>query len=287
MTSLINHRGSDVHFAQHDPATALASLFRPISRGPRPKGLDLTVEHDGASIRFTSFEWLDSRDQSVLLAAVGLAGIDGADLHSDVEGAIGQQLWLDLQPTAKATSDSAVAITTTHYALLKAAGLGTSSRDYERLKDALYRLSQVGCRAKANGWDWSMRFLSYAANDDGTVHIALNSRFAAALAGQFVRVSMTERRQLGHDVAQLTHTWLNAAIRPGSSMSVMLDNLAYRVWGTEPQTEPTRRKRRLKLSKALDEISQLHGWKVSITGKGIRAKATIKRPKVQSDLVSC
>lgn len=279
MTSLIDYRGEDVLFAKHDPATALASLFRPISRGPRPKGLDITVNHESASIRFTSFEWLDSRDQSILLAVIGIAAMEGADLHSGVEGPIGQKLWLDLQPTAKATAASAIAITTTHYALLQAIGMDDSSKGYERLKEALYRLSQVGCRVKASGWDWSMNFLSYAAHDDGTVHIALNGRFAEALAGQHIRVSMEERRQLSHDVSQIVHAWMSAALRPGGTMTVMADRLAVRVWGTIAQTDDTLRKRRSRLVKAIQDIALLHGWKVAVDGRGKRTKLTIHRPR--------
>ena len=56
------------------------------------------------------------------------------------------------------------------------------------------------------------------------------------------------------------------------------DRLAEKVWGPPSKAAATNRKRRERIGKALDEISKLHGWNVKIEGRGVAAKATIKRP---------
>lgn len=284
MSSRIDLRGSDVSFALHDPATALASLFRPVSKGQRPKGLEVHTEFDGLKLMFTCWEWLDTRDQSVLLAAVGMAGLENVTLSAAAPGEIGQQLWADLEPTKDALKGKAVVVTTTYYALLQAAGLptrGGETGDYERIKEILYRLSQLGCRVKKDGYDWSMRMLSYASSPDGTIHIALNERISQALGGgQNVRISMDERRQLKTEPAQVMHAWLTAITRPGAKgLWMRLDAIAARVWGVDTKSESTQRTRRQKLVEAIADIES-QGWKVEQKGRGVRHQARFIRPKI-------
>lgn len=284
MSSRIDLRGSDVSFALHDPATALAALFRPVSKGQRPKGLEVHTEFDGLKLMFTCWEWLDTRDQSVLLAAVGMAGIDNVSLSAAAPGEIGQQLWADLEPTKDALKGKAVVVTTTYYALLQAAGLptrGGEKGDYERIKDILYRLSQLGCRVKKDGYDWSMRMLSYASSPDGTIHIALNERISQALGGgQNVRISLDERRQLKTEPAQVMHAWLTAITRPGAKGLWMgVDAISARVWGVDTKSESTQRTRRQKIVEAMADIES-QGWKVEQKGRGARHQARFARPKI-------
>ncbi len=268
-------------FAMHDPATALASIFRPVCRGRRPKGLDVTYAFDGLSLRFVNFEWLDVREQSILLACCALAGISSQDLDREAPGKIGQQLWLDLEPKEKAVIDKAVVVTTTYYQLLESAGMATGKLDYERLKEMLFRLASTSCRAKKDGYDWSMRLLSYAARPDGSISIALNSRFSAALAGHHIRTSLKERQALPSEIAELTHCYLTAWIREGHHQRIKLDNLAVKVWGVESANGETIRKRRERIGDALRSIGDLSGWKVDVSGRGEHAMATIWRVRVK------
>ncbi len=281
MSSLIDLRGCDVSFALHDPATALASLFRPVTRGKRPKGLEVHSEFGGLKLMFTCWEWLDTRDQSILLAAVGMAGIQHAKLSASAAGEIGKQLWADLEPSLDAMKGQAVVVTTTYYALLQAAGLGTSENDYDRVKAILYRLSQLGCRVTKDGYDWSMRMISYASCPDGTIHIALNERLGQALGGgQNVRISLDERRQLKLEAAQVLHAWLTATTRAGSAgVWMSLDAIAVRVWGVAATNDSTKRTRRSTLSDAIAEIQAI-GWKFEHKGRGARHQVRATRPKI-------
>ncbi|WP_223932361.1 replication protein C, IncQ-type, partial [Aeromonas caviae] len=74
------------------------------------------------------------------------------------------------------------------------------------------------------------------------------------------------------------HADSQAWLRQGNSNSIRLDRLAEKVWGPPSKAAATNRKRRERIGKALDEISKLHGWNVKIEGRGVAAKATIKRP---------
>ncbi len=267
-------------FARHDPAIALASLFRPVTKGRRPLGVIFESTHAGQSLKFKCMEGLDSRDQSVLLTLISMLGIEGGTLNSESNGDAGKLLWSDLKPEGNATESNAVALTSTFYAVLNQLGWGVDGKSYQRLKDCIERLSDVRCHAKANGWQWSMQFLSYSMSDDGALNIALNSRFAAALSGQHIRISLDERKQLNGDVAMLIHAYLSAAINAGNRLQFMVDKLAVKIWGVETQNPATQRSRRSMLIKALEEVSKLHGWVVEFEGRGESTKATVKRPRV-------
>ena len=271
-----------VTFAKQDRATAMASLFRPLTRGRRPIGLKVIVEHDAQRLTFTSYEYLDTRDQTILLAVIGLAGIESGNIGASSSGEIGKKLWADLSPQSSALGENGAVVETSMYNLLQVAGMGDDAKTYARVKDILNRLSQVNCRAQSGGWEWSMRFLSYAVNDDGTLIVALNARFAQALAqgSTYARISLDERRLLETDIARLTHSWLNATVRGGQSFQIGLDKLACRIWGVDPQNESTRTSRRANVSTALEEIAKLKGWVVSFRGRGAHCIATIKRPKM-------
>lgn len=270
-------------FAKLDPSLAIASLFRPITRGRRPKAFEMTTENDGLALRWRSFEHLDSRDQSVLYACAALALLEeNGNLTADADGPIGKQLWLDLDPAERAVKDSAVAYDTSYYKILEAAGMDSvSMRSYDQLKAILDRLSDVSIRAQKDGYDWKMRLISYAAKPDGRVSIALNARMAAALAGQHVKVNLEERRTLGNnDTEHIAHGWLSAWLRPGKTAVIGIDKLALRVWGTDSAKDATVRKRRERTIKALERIGGLAGWRVKIEGKGKDSRATISRPSL-------
>ena len=274
-----------VTFAKYEPAIALASLFRPVCRGKRPV-LNVDYRFDGLRLRFVCHESPDVRDQSILLAAIGLAGLDSLPLDQSAAGSIGRQLWLDLEPTEQAIFDTATVVTCSYYQLLEAAGMDSASkRSYDQLKEILWRLSMIGCRAYKDGYDWSMKVLSYAARPDGRISIAMNSRFAAALAGQHVRISLEERRllggkQKGSEVAELLHCYLTASLRDGHNQRVYVDTLATKIYGNESKNPNTVRDRRSMMVAALRLIEGLKGWTVHFVGSGASTMVEIKRGQV-------
>lgn len=278
MSTLVESCGR-VEYARNDPVFGLVPLFRPLYRGRRPGGLTIEDERGDLQLKFNIWQALDSRDQSVLLASIALAGVLGRqELHAGNSHCRAKQLWQNLQPEDLAMTDQATVVKTTSYALLQAAGMADGTAEYDRLKECLERLSMVGCRVRKYGYDWSMRLLSYAETPEGLLHIALNPRFAEALSGHHVYVSLAERRALHSDTAHVAHAWLSAWLRQGSSNSIRLDRLAVKVWGPPSKSASTNRSRRERIRKALHEVNQLYGWQVKVEGRGVAAKATIKRP---------
>lgn len=250
-------------------------------KGHRPLGLKVPTTFDNSVVIFTCCEWLDVRDQSILLAAIALAGLRPSEVGAESKSPIGQQLWSGLQPLSDALGGRALVLTTTYYRLLRAANLATRDHDYTRVRDSLYRLAQVGCRVQRDGYDWSMRLLSYVSAPDGEIHIAFNTRFADALShGQHVRVCLEERSRLKNDTPKLLHAWLSAITRPGARGFWMgLDSVAKRIWGSDCEVAATQSWRRGQLVKALREIAQL-GWGVEQKGRGIRHQMRVHRPKM-------
>ncbi|MBB6288928.1 MULTISPECIES: replication protein C, IncQ-type [unclassified Pseudomonas] len=277
-------RGKDAIYTILDPALAAASLFRAYKYGERPVGLAVEHRHDNTHFLFTCYEWLDVRDQSILLAIVGLAGLGRDLLGAESDSLITRRLWSELHPLRDALGGSALLLTTTCYQLLTAANLPTRAGDYGRLKDSLYRLSQVGCRARRDGYDWSMRLLSVDTAPNGEVLIALNSRFVQALFdGQYVKVCLKERRMLDGDPAKLLHAWLSATVHENSECYwTGLDTVSQRIWGPMSDNSATKRWRRAQSRKALVEISEI-GWRVKFRGEGIRSHFRIYRPRIKSD----
>lgn len=276
-------------FAQVDPATALAPIFRPTTRGQPPKSLVVNVNHGNLELMFTCFHAPDTMDQSILLAIIGMAGIKHESLTDGTDGPIGQALWADLQPENSALASTSAVVTTTRYQLLTTAGLGTTGAYYERLADRLYRLSQIGCRVRRGPLSWAMNLLSYRMDHvTGEIVIALNSRFAEALSGesQFVRIELDERRHLKTDSARALHAWLCATINVGrSGVWCGIDTLSQRVWGVQTQNDSTKRRRREFIKSALHEL-QAQGWRILTRGSGANYQVLFTRPSIVTDGVS-
>lgn len=278
-------RRNSVKFVRYDPAFALAPIFRPIFRGRRPGGLSIEHKFKEYNLEFSIWRSLDARDQSVLLAIQGIAGMQALGelthgLHADISTPLGAELWSGLKPTDNAHFDTAIVVSTLRSTLMQVAGIDDDSRkSYGRLEDRLVRLSRVGCRVQKNGYDWSMQLLAYLSAPDGYLNIALNPRFAAALSGQYVYISLAERRKLTSEPALLSHAWLSGWLRPGARNSIRLDRLAEKVWGAPSKNSATNRKRRSRIAKALGEVSLLPGWEILIEGEGATAKAELSRSK--------
>ncbi|UOA21612.1 plasmid replication protein RepQ (plasmid) [Sulfitobacter indolifex] len=254
-------------FAQHDPATAMASLFRPVARGRRPTGLEITATWGKVEIEFGVHTAVDTRDQTILLTVMALAA-GGPEISAASTGTIGQQLWLDLNEPGKVTFEGRSTVLETNlYTVLRESGLKLGGSAYDSVRKSLKRLSRIDLIVRdgdhGSRREFSQRFLSYYMDEkSGRITIALNTRLAEALVGHHVRVNLDERSALSTDAALIAHAWLSAWIRPGRSSRISLDGLIGKVWGEGDVSPPTFRKRRERLRAALNEIRQLQGWTI-------------------------
>lgn len=272
--------GRRLTFAQTDPATAMASLFRPVARGRRPKGLEVVARWGEVEIEFGVHTAVDTRDQTVLLTIMALAA-GGPEIGAHSTGTIGQQLWLDLNEPGQVSFEGRSTILETNlHTILREGGLKLGGSAYDSVRQSLKRLSRIDLIVrdgeKGSRREFSQRFLTYRVDErSGKVTVALNTRLAEALVGHHVRVNLDERSSLATDAAQIAHAWLSAWIRPGRSSRIELDNLIAKVWGDGEISSSTNRKRRERLRAALDEIRTLRGWTII---EDDRAVLQISRP---------
>ncbi|VVS96254.1 putative Plasmid and phage iteron-binding protein [Roseovarius sp. EC-HK134] len=272
--SSIKKRGGVTSFAKSDPAISLASLFRPITRGRRPRGLTISAPWGADLIlHFKLHTGLDTKDQSVFLTLVALAAIKGGQIDKMTTTPVGRQLWLDLNGDDGDAeySGPAVAFSTSFYEILKEMGLMASATSYKSLLDSLDRLDGVSFKGETPRFIFpSQRLISYQVDKEKQrIAVVLNSRICAALTGQYVRIELHERAQLTSDAGKVLHAWLCAWCGPGSSKRIGVDKLVLKVWGMEAATSSTGRTRRKRIREALVAINSLPGWSASEDSGGV------------------
>lgn len=260
-------------FAKSDPAISLASLFRPVTRGRRLKGLALSSDWgDDLKLTFKIHTGLDTTDQSVFLTLVALAAVKGRVIDKQTDSEIGRQLWLDLHDDGDAEYNGrATAFRTSYYEIIKEMGLTLSSKSYATLLASLDRLDGVSFKAETStSIHPSQRLLTYQVDKTNrNIAIVLNSRICQALAGHYVRIELAERHQLETDTAKVCHAWLCAWCGTGSSKSIGVDKLLSKIWGSDASSPSTTRSRRQILRAGLKQIDQLNGWSVQEDARNI------------------
>lgn len=265
-------------YAKHDPATAIAGLFRPLRRGERREAkLDISITFNRATLRFIGFEPLGIDDEDVLLAVMAEAGLDGKTLDPDPTGPIGQALVQALQPTGLARSARRIMVNTTVYRLMRNIGLAQSGTNHRHVKASLVRLANFQTVITTAEGSAQENLLAWIEHSDGTLRIALNHALASAILGhQYVIIGLHERRTLTSESAKALHSWLSATIRQGETQKSRLDTLADHVWGQSANPACVR-KRRQRLLAALQQIAELPRWRVTI----VRDTVSITRPAAE------
>lgn len=260
-------------FAKSDPALSLASLFRPISRGRRPKGVMLSSPWgEDLTLHFKIHTGLDTTDQSVFLTLVALAAVKGRNIDKRTTSPIGRQLWIGLNDEGDVEyNGTATAFRTSSYEILKEMGLSLGSKNYAALLNCLDRLDGVSFKGETSRFIHpSQKLIKYQIDKDSKdIAIVLNSRICQALTGHYVRIELWERQSLGTDTAKVCHAWLCAWCGAGGSKSIGIDKLQGKIWGVDSSKPSTVRSRRRGLRVALAEIGKIPGWAVSEDGRGI------------------
>jgi hypothetical protein len=264
--------GTELTHARHDRSHCLApGLFRSLRRGARKKEkLDVSYRHGKEQIRFIGFEPLGADDLRLLQGIVALAGPAGVTLSPAPSAEVPKELRRLLETKQKAEEMNALMVSGNVGRLLAETGMTSGGKNIEVLKASLVRLSNVSVIASRGEQVASFRLLSFAFDGGtGQLHVGLNPRLADAVVGNrpYARIDMREVRRLKSDVARLIHQRLCGFVNPGKPWRVGLSVLSSYVW-PEGGTAATMRQRRLRVRKALREISAC-GWTVEETARNM------------------
>lgn len=264
--------GTELTHARHDRSHCLApGLFRSLRRGERKKEkLDVSYSHGREQIRFIGFEPLGADDLRLLQGIVALAGPAGVTLSPAPSAEVPKELRRLLETKQNSEEMNALMVSGNVGRLLAETGMTSGGKNIEVLKASLVRLSNVSVIASRGEQVASFRLLSFAFDGGtGQLHVGLNPRLADAVVGNrpYARIDMREVRCLKSDVARLIHQRLCGFVNPGKPWRVGLSVLSSYVW-PEGGTAATMRQRRLRVRKALREISAC-GWTVEETARNM------------------
>ncbi|AOW13157.1 hypothetical protein LPB72_07250 [Hydrogenophaga crassostreae] len=270
------------------PPVGLSLLFRPLPKGASRPTLDVRYELSSDHwLRFSARESLGVPEQTLLLAVLELAGEhyvqegDGATLTRNDARAMPSRLWGTLYPDGGTGLPDTLMVSTTWDELNHRCGAANGGSMIASRRASLRRLCEVVVwEEHAQHKSVRQAFLMvWLEGDDRRIHLAVNHMLAASFfGGQYAKLWMVERLQLGSDLAMHVHAFLSTWVRQGGPrFSILLSTLAARVWPDNHDTAPagTIRRRRLELQIAVDAIGRLSHW--SIEWSGQRTKLTVDR----------
>lgn len=253
--------------ARHDPALAIAGLFRPrLASSERPR-LAVTKTFDGAELEWTAPQAPGIPEQTLLLTLLALAQQSERRLPRQPQSPIGRQLRAALAADGELFDGETVSILTSLSSLARDCGYAANGGStVKKMRDMLRALAEITVWVHIDGYEASSRLLSVVMDRSGRTRIALNTRLAKAAWGeQYVKISLTERAQMETQSAKALHAYLSAVVREGRTWLFRWPSLEAAVWG-DCASGSTQRSRRKKLREALVAISQLEGWSIQEEG---------------------
>ena len=266
-------------------APHLADGLFVLTRGQSNRGMPKVQEHGNVTVtsnRIVRAQWKEIKimfacgeplgvtEQSVLLALVARAGLNGTQISAG-GNARSRELHALLRPAesdGRFAPQNGVMIETSIPELCADSSLSKSGTAYAAVEDALRRLGNVVVTIHDTTADTEGNTLMIAwRRRSERVEVAMNYRIRDALLNTgFTRVSLTERAKLRTGCAKLVHTFLSRWAGRGKR-SIGLDTLATHVWDDGLGADKTqRRDRRRALRSALAEIIATGAWTIETEG---------------------
>jgi len=294
-----------INFIRSEIGHHFSALFRPLrDKAQRTKRIVRWVwkfseekEHPGTVLvydeleyEFACFEELGEDDLKIFLRLVALAGLGRVVLDPWMEEYVGpdgeliRQLSMFSEHPSRiensrtmplVRSSEAVSYNRFFSPLLK----GRVGKNHiEQLERSLTRLSRtsVTITAKRNGKKirrMGSNLVSYFLDyETGRFIVAVNPFIANAflgkpLGGYTPLIDSQIFRLKG--TAAIVLSWLSAWLLPGRSGKISLDKLEEHIYGDRAEDQNRRKWRRKKLRQALKAISNLKGWEIRETSRGI------------------
>ena len=265
--------------AHLDPHTPDVGLFKVRSKHtPRLKAEEFTTKElneSGLVIKYVTPYPLSDVDMRVFIAAMGLCTKSPHAINSE---ALKDQktLWDKFLTEGDAVHRDAATIQTTAYHLATSAGLEWSGNVPKTLSECLERLSSVQTTWRQGSKVMSgSQMLSYAFDEDsGELKIAISPLLAKAIlgsAGRHTRFSLDEMRKLTQPASRILHLILTGRLGVGGKrkkrdFTFHVDGLAVAAYG-HPTSPAMKRKRRMYVRDALDELDSLDHWLITFDSK--------------------
>lgn len=278
---------TDLRIVQHDAATALSPLFRPLPCKKIREKLDIETKFAGGSLRWRGPDALGVQEETLLLVILEEARAAAQELSAEPRTAEGAELRRSLSPSGFLEKSSVVSFTTSFRSLASGCYGSKGGAEIRQIRYMLQRLVEVTLWVRNEGLEGSTRLLSWLIADDNSVRVALNRRLAEAIVdGQFVQISLGERLALRSQLARAVHSRLSARVRPAASIGSNLVSLEKLVWGNNEEGS-TQRNRHSNLRNALGALGQLQGWVVSWSGRSftVTRNATYYAPWKSDDIL--
>ncbi len=288
-------------------------MFRPITKGRRPKGVMFVNEiSPELTVTVKSWEAMDSIDQDVFLTLLAMArtlvtsdqidcligGMRDGELVEIKEEhrEISEKMKLDVDGL-KATAKSTVSVVNLPILRIEAtvaeiahnafAAEKPTGAHYRIIKKALERLSTTAIKydlktgsKTATG---TVSLLDSYIDSDGIVKVTLNPITAHSIwspHASYVRTDLAERAMLNTQLSRLLHDYLSGRVNKGAkSRSLSMDGVIDGIYGvTSKESAATRRARRSKVAEACDVISRsLESWNITLDGKGRKQMIFVSR----------
>lgn len=281
-------------FAKLDLGIMGLPIFRALPRRGREKArkrmFEIDTVHDGRKLRVVGAYTLGADDLSVLLAVLGLAGLDGKAIQAKNSKAARAEILDGLESEGDVVEAIHMRLKTTLYSLCREAGIPVNGAAYNRVSESLRRIRAVHyddmgpvggnhSRLYSSGKQ-NLLSAARAREDTGEIEVVINARFASFVLGeQWGNMDLRESRKLG-EMARILHQRLSVMLRPGNSMRVGIDRMVSWVYGDE---KGIMRNQRREVREGIKEITQLPGWNIEenqkrtiVTFSRVRADDTFK-----------
>lgn len=270
-------RYAKAEFARLDLGIMGLPIFRALPRRGREKArrrmFEVDTVHDGRKLRVVGAYTLGADDLSVLLAVLGLVGLEGKSIMAKHSQAARVDIVDGLESEGEVINSLHMRLRTTLYALCREAGIRASGDAYGRVSESLRRLravhyddmGPVGSNSRRLYASGKQNLLAVTTREDTKeVEVVINARFASFVLGdQWGNVDLRESRRLG-ETARILHQRLSVMLRSGSTMRISIDRMVEWAYGDEKMTASTLRDRRHEIRRSLrEEINILKGWSIS------------------------
>lgn len=268
-----NKRIAKTHYLTEFP-----TIFKPIQKGAREKGVEIQYKYQNGSIlKIKMFKQLDIGDQDLFLGIVSLMSqyTKGEFGSQSSDNDITKELRDKLDLKNMLFELPILKMKTTLYQLLNVIGRSQGSGNRKWLLESLERLGDCSIYYNTDKYIGHSNLLSYSIDKETKeIHISLNPVSSTVFLNndKYVIHNLTERYSLKLDSSKALQSYLNKFIIPGSNKVFYIDTLIEGIYG-KTDNIGTYRDRKKIVKKAIEELSEKREYSFKfVLNNGIEIK---------------